>query len=72
MVEDLEITTRAFHIILIWTPVYLAQHYHIYRSTEPHFDISGMTPLATAEGTEYTDEEALPEKGYFSRVTIDF
>ena len=56
-------------IILNWEEVAGAVSYNVYRSAEPYFDISGLTPVAEPATSTYEDTGALSEGSYFYIVT---
>jgi len=69
-IQDLLITISGENVVLQWTPVTMAVSYNIYRSDTPNFDISGMTPISTTTATNFTDNNALNEEGWFYKVTF--
>ena len=69
VIEDLTITVDGDNIVLHWSPFTVATSYNIYRSEEPYFDISGMTPVASVTLPEYIDEGAVSGGGWFYVVT---
>jgi hypothetical protein len=71
-IDDLTISIEGNDIQLQWFPIPIATIYHIYRSTEPYFDVSGMTPIASVVDTSYIDINALNENGYFYRVIYEY
>ena len=68
-IEDLTIKVSGDSIILNWSEVPNAEIYHVYRSEEAYFDITGMTPIAEVTENQYIDENALNAGQYFYRVT---
>jgi len=71
-IEDLTITIDVNDIILSWTEIPDAVSYNIYRSDEPYFDISLITPIASVTQPEFVDENVLPEGPYFYIVTYEY
>jgi len=72
VIEDLIITIDVNDIILSWTEIPDAVSYNIYRSDEPYFDISLITPIASVTQPEFVDENVLPEGPYFYIVTYEY
>ncbi|MBC8277337.1 MAG: right-handed parallel beta-helix repeat-containing protein [FCB group bacterium] len=56
-------------VMLSWTEIPGASVYHIYRSDEPYFDITGMDPIASITETSFIDTNALIENKFFYRLT---
>lgn len=69
VIEELTITAEGTDVSLHWSPFTIASSYNIYRSSEPCFDISVLTPFATVTDQVYTDENALTEGPFFYVVT---
>ena len=57
------------NLILDWSDVPESEIYYIYRSAEPHFDISNMEPHDTSTSSDYTDFGVLNEGCYYYCVT---
>ena len=57
------------NIVLDWMDKPFATVYHIYRSTQPYFDITGINPIANTTSPEYLDYGALSGGVYYYRVT---
>ncbi|NQS98941.1 MAG: hypothetical protein HQ591_10845, partial [candidate division Zixibacteria bacterium] len=72
VIEDLIITIDVNDIIMSWTEIPDAVSYNIYRSDEPYFDISLITPIASVTQPEFVDENVLPEGPYFYIVTYEY
>ena len=68
-VADLTITIDDQNVVLHWSEMPDAQSYNVYRSPEPYFDISGMTPMTAVITPEYVDEGAVTGGPYFYVVT---
>ncbi|MBC8277009.1 MAG: hypothetical protein H8E46_02170 [FCB group bacterium] len=71
VVDDLPITITGSNVTLRWSPFTAVTAYHIYRSTEPYFDLSGMTPFATITEPEYVDDGAVGNGPFFYLVTTE-
>ena len=71
VVEDLTITVEGDNILLHWSPFTIATSYNIYRSTDPYFDITGMTPVASVTEPEHVEEGAVNEGRWFYVVTMN-
>ena len=73
IVQDLTIQISGDDVILNWSnvPWYLFDEYHIYRSTTPYFDVSGMTPIAVQTSNTFIDSNAV-SGAYFYRVTVEY
>jgi parallel beta-helix repeat protein len=71
-IEDLTISIEGNDIRLQWFPIPIATIYHIYRSTEPYFDISGMTLITSIADTSYIDANVLTGNRYFYRVNYEY
>jgi len=69
VVDDLVIIIDGDDVMLSWTEIPGASVFHLYRSTEPYFDITGMDPIASITETSYIDTIALIRNKYFYRVT---
>jgi len=68
-IEDVTIAVSSPNILLDWNDVPNATIYHIYRSTEPYFDIIGMTPIGSSTNSEYEDVNVLSGGCYYYRVS---
>ncbi|NQS97414.1 MAG: hypothetical protein HQ591_03085 [candidate division Zixibacteria bacterium] len=68
-IDDLVISISGNNVILNWGGISQADIYYIYRSTEPYFDIGGMTPIGESTDPEYIDEDALLGGLYYYCVT---
>lgn len=68
-IQELCITVEEDGVVLQWPPFTIVTSYNIYRSTEPYFNIGGMTPIATVTEPEFTDENALTQNRFFYVVT---
>ena len=64
-IEDLFIWCEGEEVHLEWSDVAEAEIYYIYRSTQPYFDISGMTVYDTSTTSDYTDYNAINEGCYY-------
>jgi hypothetical protein len=71
-IDDLIISIDSNDIRLQWLPIPIALIYHIYRSTEPYFDITGMNPIESTTVTYYIDTGALSGNKYYYRVTYEY
>jgi hypothetical protein len=71
-VAVLTISIQGNDIILSWTPIPIAEIYHIYRSTEPYFSITGINPIASVTNITYIDTNALTGNKYFYRVSYEY
>ena len=71
VIDDLTATIDGINVILYWSPFTAVTAYNIYRSTDPYFDILGMTPLASVTDPEYIDEEVLGQEPFFYTVTTE-
>jgi hypothetical protein len=68
-INDLTISLNGLDVDLEWGDILGANYYYIYRSDEPSFEISGMSPIDSTNVTTYTDYNVLVNQLYFYRVT---
>lgn len=68
-VEDLVISVEGVNVVLNWEDVVGASGYNVYRSTEPYFDISGLTPVAEPAVSTFEDTGAVSSGAQFYIVT---
>lgn len=68
-IEDMTIQISGDDVILNWPAMPAAEGYNIYRSLNPYFGISGMTPIATQTQCTFIDSNAVGGM-YFYRVTV--
>ena len=68
-VEDLVISVDGDNLVLNWEDVVGATGYNVYRSTEPYFDITGLTPIAEPTVPTFEDAAALSGGAKFYIVT---
>jgi len=68
-IEDLTIQISGDDVILRWPEMPVAEGYNIYRSLNPYFGISGMTPIATQTQCTFIDSNVVGGM-YFYRVTV--
>jgi hypothetical protein len=71
-INSLTIIVEDTDIILQWEAVPGVEVYHIYRSTTPYFNISGLNPIGNSVEPNYTDANALLENQYYYRVTYEY
>ncbi|MBC8385262.1 MAG: hypothetical protein H8E57_07065, partial [Candidatus Cloacimonetes bacterium] len=55
---------------LSWNPVFGANSYNIYRSTNPYADISEMEIVQQTTSTNWTDIDIIVENQYFYRIVV--
>ena len=72
VVDDLTVTISNNDVILHWSPFTYAISYNIYRSEEPYFDVSTITPAVTVTEPEFIGLNAAAENiKYFYIVTAN-
>ncbi len=71
-IQDVLITISGEDVVLQWTPVTMALSYNIYRSDNPYFTISGMTPLANTTAASFMDTNAVAAGNWFYLVTYQY
>jgi hypothetical protein len=68
-IEDFNISIQGVNAVLSWTAIPIAEIYHIYRSTEPYFNISGLIPIASVIENSYINTDILTGSDYYYRIT---
>lgn len=66
--QDLRINIVDNDILLIWFPSATATSYKVYRSIQPYFNVSSMTPIAEVTQPQYIDPGAASQNKYFYKV----
>ncbi|MBL7190208.1 right-handed parallel beta-helix repeat-containing protein [bacterium] len=69
VIDDLVIIVEGNDIIIRWSPFTVAVGYNVYRSIEPYFSTSGMTPAAVVTLPEYVEENGVAGESFFYIVT---
>jgi|GEM_PF-366427 len=69
MIEDLVIIIEGDDVILNWSAIPAAISYNIYRSEDPYASISTLIPIATTNGTTFTDVGAASGGSWFYALT---
>ena len=69
VIDDITISVDLEDIVLDWSDLAAASVYHVYRSTEPYFEVIGTTPIGDSDTSDYTDAGAASAGIYFYRVT---
>lgn len=64
-----DISVDGGNVVLNWEEVAGASGYNVYRSTEPYFDISGLTPIAEPAVSAFEDTGAVSGGAQFYIVT---
>jgi len=68
-VEDLVISVVGDNVVLNWEDVAGASGYNVYRSSEPYFEIGGLTPIAEPAMSTFEDVGVLSGGAQFYIVT---
>jgi hypothetical protein len=68
-IQDLAFSIVGADAVLDWGDVQAAQIYHVYRSSEPYFGVSGLVPIGNPTRSQYTDPNILANSPFFYRVT---
>ena len=69
VIDDLTISIIDDDVLLDWEDIPGAVIYHVYRNEFPYFEVSGMTPIAGSDISEYLDEDILGSTPQHYRVT---
>jgi predicted outer membrane repeat protein len=69
-IEDLLVVANGNNMELHWSPFAFATSYHIYRSSQPYFNIGGLQPYAIVTTPGFIDIGAVVGGKYFYRVTV--
>ncbi|MBC8278818.1 MAG: hypothetical protein H8E46_11345 [FCB group bacterium] len=72
VIDELIISVIGNDVRLTWNDLPQAQIYRIYKSDQPYFTISAMTPADSTTINEYYDEDALSESPAFYRITWEY
>ena len=70
-IEDLTISISGEDVLLEWPEMPQAVGYHVYRSTDPYFDITGMTPIANQITNSYLDQDVVSGTLFYI-VTVEY
>jgi mannan endo-1,4-beta-mannosidase len=71
-IQDVTISVTGDDVTLCWSEVPGASCYLVYRSSQPRFQVSGMVPFDSTNGTEWLDESATSEDHNFYRITFEY
>ena len=71
-VENLVISFNSNAVNLSWDSVPQARYYNIYRSDEPYFVTTGLTPYGNSTDPEFTDENAGAGSAYYYKITFEY
>ena len=64
-IEDLTISVNGINIMLNWSAIAGATVYHVYQSSDPYFEIGGMTPVSSSPSNQYLDQRVVPGSFYY-------
>ncbi len=68
-IDDLTLSLSDLDVLLDWSDMAGASVYYIYRSTDPYFETTGISPIDSTAVSQYLDLYALLNVVYFYRVT---